>query len=70
MDNENSYDKIMCVNAYLVEKYGGELLKEFGYELTGDNQKDMFVLLKVFGEIYRKVKEKYPNIWYEYVCCR
>lgn len=67
--NEKQYDKIMCVNAYLIEKYGSKLWEEFGIEKTGDTFKDMPSILAIFDEIYKKQKEKYPLMWYEYCLC-
>lgn len=63
---ELQYDKIMRVNAYLLEKYGDKLWEEFGVEKTGDNAKDMFSVMFIFDEIYKIEKEKYPAMWYEY----
>lgn len=60
------YDKIMRVNAYLLEKYGDKLWKEFGVEKTGNTAKDMFSMMFIFDEIYKIEKEKYPAMWYEY----
>lgn len=63
---EEQYDKIMRVSAYLLEKYGDKLWKEFGIEKTGDNARDMFSMMLIFDEIYKVEKEKYPLMWYEY----
>lgn len=65
-DLEMQYDKIMRVSAYLLEKYGDELWKEFGIEKTGDTEKDMLSSMRIFDEIYKREKEKYPLMWYEY----
>lgn len=65
-DKEKQYDKIMRVNTYLVERYGDKLWEEFGFEKTGDTEKDMFSVMKIFDEIYKHEKEKYPLMWYEY----
>lgn len=64
--NEEQYDKIMRVSAYLIEMYGDKIWEEFGIEKTGNDYKDMFSMLKIFDEIYRLEKEKYPLMWYEY----
>lgn len=65
-DREQQYDKIMRVSTYLFEKYGDELWKEFGFQRTGDVAKDMRATMKMFDEIYKREKEKYPLMWYEY----
>lgn len=65
-DLEVQYDKIMRVNMYLLEKYGDKLWEEFGIEKTGDTARDMFSIMIIFDEIYKREKEKYPLMWYEY----
>lgn len=67
-DRDIQVDKVMCVNMYLLEKYGDELWKEFGLEKTGDTMKDMFSAMAIVDEIYKRQKEKYPHMWYEYCC--
>lgn len=64
--SEQQYDKIVRVSTYLLERYGDNLWEEFGVKKTGDTQKDMISAMKIFDEIYKKEKEKYPLMWYEY----
>lgn len=63
---EQQYDKIVRVSTYLLERYGDKLWEEFGLEKTGDTAKDMIYSMKILDEIYRREKEKYPLMWYEY----
>lgn len=63
---EQQYDKIVRVSTYLLERYGDKLWEEFGIEKTGDTAKDMIYSMKIFDEIYKREKEKYPLMWYEY----
>ncbi len=63
---EQQYDKIVRVSTYLLERYGDKLWEEFGLEKTGDTAKDMIYSMKIFDEIYKREKEKYPLMWYEY----
>lgn len=67
--SEEQYDKIMRVNTYLLEKYGDKIWEEFGIKKTGDAARDMFSAMKIFDEIYKREKEKYPLMWYEYALC-
>lgn len=68
-NKEQQYDRIMRVSSYLFERYGDKLWEEFGFEKTGDTSKDMLSAMKIFDEIYKREKEKYPLMWYEYCCC-
>lgn len=63
---EQQYDKIVRVSTYLLERYGDKLWEEFGVKKTGYTQKDMLSTMKIFDEIYKREKEKYPLMWYEY----
>ena len=65
-EREEQYDKIVRVSTYLFEKYGDKLWEEFGIEKTGDSAKDMFSMMIIFDEIYKREKDKYPLMWYEY----
>lgn len=69
-DRELQFDKIMRINAYLIETYGDKLWEDFGVEKTGDPTKDMHSILKIFDEIYKIEKKKYPLMWHEYCLCR
>lgn len=68
-DKDVKYDKIMRISIYLFEKYGDKLWEEFGFKRTGDTTKDTISIMKIFDEIYKREKEKYPLMWYEYCCC-
>lgn len=68
-NKEQQYDRIMRVSSYLFERYGDKLWEEFGFEKTGDASKDMLSAMKIFDEIYKREKEKYHLMWYEYCCC-
>ena len=68
-NKEQQYDRIIRVSSYLFERYGDKLWEEFGFEKTGDASKDMLSTMKIFDEIYKREKEKYPLMWYEYCCC-
>lgn len=63
---EQQFDKIVRVSTYLLERYGDKLWEEFDIEKTGDTQKDMLSTMKIFDEIYKREKEKYHLMWYEY----
>lgn len=68
-DKDMKYDKIMRISTYLLEQYGDNLWEEFGFKRTGDTAKDTISIMKIFDEIYKREKEKYPLMWYEYCCC-
>lgn len=68
-NQEQQYDRIMRVSSYLFERYGDKLWEEFSFEKSGDASKDMLSALKIFDEIYKREKEKYPLMWYEYCLC-
>ena len=53
-EREEQYDKIVRVSTYLFEKYGDKLWEEFGIEKTGDSAKDMFSMMIIFDEIYKR----------------
>lgn len=63
---EQQYDKIVRISTYLLERYGDNLWEEFGVKKTGNTQKDMLSAIKIFDEIYKREKEKFPLMWYEY----
>ena len=68
-NKEQQYDRIIRVSSYLFERYGDKLWEEFGFEKTGDASKDMLSTMKIFDEIYKREKEKYPLMWYKYCLC-
>ena len=63
---KQQYDTIMHINTYLLRRYGDKLWEEFNIEKTKDTKKNMISAIKIFDEIYKREKEKYPLMWNEY----
>lgn len=63
MTREEAIDKLVKANIYLLQRYGDDLAKEFGFDRNSVS--DCTRLLDMIAE---KMDSDMPNPWYSYVC--
>lgn len=63
---DKEIDKLVKVNWYLMEKYGEEILKEYGVSENDNQFQRFFKVNSAFDRIYEEMCKKYPYMWCEY----